>query len=88
MALFCSPIHCPKFPITYAIQRPLKSKTSIIETPDFEISIFSISAQTKTLSKKDSSIFHSNLNHYVELEEEHPSNVVIIVKGATFHRGS
>ncbi|KAL1548559.1 small RNA-binding protein 11, chloroplastic-like [Salvia divinorum] len=75
MALFClpcncnPPILCPKFPSYY--YATLKSKT-----PYFTISI---SAPTKIPNNKAQC--SSNLSSSVESEEEHPSSVVIFVKG-------
>ncbi|XP_047951236.1 small RNA-binding protein 11, chloroplastic-like [Salvia hispanica] len=84
MALFCSPcnckplILCPKFPSSNycAIERPLKSKTPIFETPNFTISI---SAPTKISNNKAQC--SSSLSSSAESEEEHPSSVVVFVKG-------
>ncbi|XP_057771828.1 organelle RRM domain-containing protein 6, chloroplastic-like [Salvia miltiorrhiza] len=87
MALFCSPckppILCPKFPRNYyAIQRPLKSNTPILETPYFKISI---SAPTKIFNNKAKC--SSNLSSSAELEEDPPSSVVIFVKGLALSTG-
>lgn len=89
MALFCTPcnfkpiILCPKFPSSnyYAIERPLKSKSPIFETPNFTISI---SAPTRIPSIKAQC--SSNLSSSVESEEEHPSSVVVFVKGSTCYQ--
>ncbi|KAG6428074.1 hypothetical protein SASPL_112323 [Salvia splendens] len=84
MANFCTPcnckpiILCPKFPSSnyYAIERPLKSKT-----PNFTISI---SAPTKIPNIKAQC--SSNLSSSVESEEEHPSSVVVFVKGTACYQ--
>lgn len=83
MALFCSPfkppILCPKFPRNcYAIQSPLKPRTSILKT-----SKITISAPTKILNNKAKC--SSNLSSSGELDEEPPCSAVIFVKGIAFY---